>query len=311
MKLFTNNKSGFGACAKGMNIYLPFLCAIALLSFSGFADLSALLPEEAGHDFLNNAGTVSYCQSKATNTSKGYIEKVSIETINNTSGNNGGYKDYTNLSANLQRGATYTIELTPGFVSGAAYFEYWTFYIDYNHDGIFEPGEMVEGRHSAIRINKSFTVPAGALAGNTRMRIQMQEGSQETDPCATYTYGEVEDYTVNITSSPSAANGSIKQDAEMNAVREEAPGTVTISPNPVAGASSRASYSLAKNGNVSLKVIDMNGTILRNISLGAQIAGKHDYLLNTASIGLHAGHYILVLEQDKQIIARSQFIVVH
>ncbi len=150
---------------------------------------------------LKNEAVNNYCVSKGTNTTRGYIGKVSMETINNASGNNGGYGNFTGMSATLVKADGYTIGLTPGFVQGAAYFEYWTVYIDYNQDGIFEPNEIVAKGHAAIRINKSFTIPATAKNGATRMRIQMQEGAQQTDPCAVYTYGEVEDYTVNIVTS--------------------------------------------------------------------------------------------------------------
>jgi len=143
----------------------------------------------------------NYCISNGSNTAHGHINKVSIETINNSSGNNGGYGNFTGMSANLEKTATYTIELTPGFVQGAAYFEYWTVYIDYNQDGIFEANEIVAKGHAAIRINKSFSIPSTATNGPTRMRIQMQEGAQQTDPCAIYTYGEVEDYTLTIVTS--------------------------------------------------------------------------------------------------------------
>jgi bacillolysin len=150
---------------------------------------------------LKNATANTYCTSKGNNTTRGYINKVSIETINNLSGNNGGYGDFTSQSVNLEKAATYSIELTPGFIQGAAYFEYWTVYIDYNHDGIFEANEIVAKGNAAIKIIKSFKIPTTAANGPTRMRIQMQEGAQKTDPCAIYTYGEVEDYTVNIATS--------------------------------------------------------------------------------------------------------------
>src|ERR1700722_7330999 len=94
---------------------LTLIIAISLLNFAGLA-----------------SGSPTYCTSRGTNTSHGYIKTVSIETINNTSGNNGGYGNFTNQSATLFAGTDYTIALTPGFVSGAAYFEYWTVYIDYN-----------------------------------------------------------------------------------------------------------------------------------------------------------------------------------
>jgi hypothetical protein len=174
----------------------------------------------------------TYCSSKGTNTTHGYIKKVSMETINNTSGNNGGYADFTGQSATLLGGATYTIELTPGFISGAAFFEYWTVYIDYNQNGVFDPDEIVAKGHNAIRINKSFTIPRTALKGATRMRIQMQEGSFETNPCATYTYGEVEDYTVVITGNAAL---SAETNSDFKNITEEITSTSNfrLYPNPV------------------------------------------------------------------------------
>jgi bacillolysin len=166
------------------------------------ADMMPAAKQSYTTKFLNTETTNNYCISKGTNTTRGYINKVSMETINNLSGNNGGYGNFTSQSANLDKTATYTIELTPGFVNGAAYFEYWTVYIDYNQNGIFEANEIVAKGHNAIRINKSFAIPSTATSGPTRMRIQMQEGAQETHPCATYTYGEVEDYTVVIMPPP-------------------------------------------------------------------------------------------------------------
>ncbi len=145
-----------------------------------------------------------YCASRGLSTLHGFISKVSMEAINNSSGNNNGYGNFTNLSTKLQKGADYTIELTPGFVNqpgGGIFFEYWSVYIDYNHDGVFGAGELVAHGNAAIRINKSFPVPISALNGPTRMRIQMQPGSEQTNPCSVYSYGEVEDYTVDLVTS--------------------------------------------------------------------------------------------------------------
>jgi PKD repeat protein len=47
----------------------------------------------------------------------------------------------------------------------------------------------------------NFTVPAAALTGTTRMRIRTKyNGNDCGDPCGTTTYGEVEDYSVNVIS---------------------------------------------------------------------------------------------------------------
>ncbi|MGH2565133.1 MAG: fibronectin type III domain-containing protein, partial [Ginsengibacter sp.] len=139
----------------------------------------------APSSFQTSGGTITYCASKGTTTYE-YINKVVLGSISNTSGNNSGYKDYTNLSTSLTAGNTYTITLTPGFAS-TKYAENWTVYIDYNQDGTLNStGETVlEVRSTKTgTATGSFKVPATAKNGSTRMRIQMHYGSYSTNPCA-------------------------------------------------------------------------------------------------------------------------------
>jgi hypothetical protein len=50
-------------------------------------------------------------------------------------------------------------------------------------------------------VSGSFTVPTTATLGSTRMRVIMRYNATPTTPCGTFDFGQVEDYTVNITSS--------------------------------------------------------------------------------------------------------------
>src|SRR5678809_1813047 len=106
-----------------------------------------------------------------------YISKVVLGTINNTSGSNGGYGNYTALSTSLAGSTANTITLTPGF-TGSAYREYWKVYIDYNKNGVFtDAGDNVASVNSTSAVSASFTVPTTALNGTTRMRVQMRYNS--------------------------------------------------------------------------------------------------------------------------------------
>jgi hypothetical protein len=128
-----------------------------------------------------------------------FIDNVNLGSINNTSGNNSGYADFTALSTTLIRGSTRTINLRTGFVSGV-YAEKWAVWIDYNRDGDFaDAGETVVTTTSsgAAAVAASFTVPAGAALGRTRMRVAMRFDATPL-PCGIYSYGEVEDYSVDI-----------------------------------------------------------------------------------------------------------------
>ncbi|RTY95986.1 M4 family metallopeptidase [Flavobacterium sp. GT3R68] len=143
------------------------------------------------------ASTVTYCVSKGNSVADEYIDYVNIGGIANTTGGNAGYGNFTNLVGNVPYGSN-TILFSAGF-SGAAYTEYWKIWIDYNKNGVFDTTELVVSGTSAVSTNltSTFTVPTTALAGTTRMRVSMKYSVAQT-ACETFSYGEVEDYTVNI-----------------------------------------------------------------------------------------------------------------
>jgi len=143
--------------------------------------------------------TPSYCSANGANTSYEYINRVQLNTINNTTtASAGGYGNFTNLSTTLITGTAYTVTLTPGF-SGSAYTEYFKVYIDYNKDMDFaDAGENVyTSAGTTAAVSGSFTVPSTALTGSTRMRVIMSDAAISSS-CGTVNYGEVEDYTVTI-----------------------------------------------------------------------------------------------------------------
>jgi len=67
----------------------------------------------------------------------------------------------------------------------------------FNHDNVFTSDEKVYSGSSNTNINASISVPAFAIKGPTRLRVNMAYGSPASE-CSTFSYGEVEDYTVNI-----------------------------------------------------------------------------------------------------------------
>ncbi|MEO7210401.1 MAG: M4 family metallopeptidase, partial [Chitinophagaceae bacterium] len=244
----------------------------------------------------------SYCTSTGTTTYE-YINKVILGSISNLSGDNGGYADFTAKSTNIISGHTYSFKGKAGF-HGTSYTEYWTVYIDYNHDGDFNDANETVANFtttSAAIVTKTFTVPSGVSNGATRMRVQMHYGSYSTDPCATLDYGDVEDYTVNI------SGGSF---SGFSSPKEETTNSILISPNPVTGTSANMTYKIAKDGNIQVKVLNMNGQVMQNIDLGSQFAGSHNYTLNSLN-KLASGTYMIVMEQDNQVVNRTRFVVTH
>jgi GEVED domain/Secretion system C-terminal sorting domain/Fibronectin type III domain len=133
-----------------------------------------------------------------------YIETVSLNTLNNTSGNNNGIADFTGpVVTSLEQGITYDITTTQGF-QGFNFGVWYTAYIDFNADGDFnDPFEKIMDSNEQLvdlSYTSNFPVPPTAVVGTTRLRVFVQNfAGIAADPCASFFNGEVEDYCVEIT----------------------------------------------------------------------------------------------------------------
>jgi Metallo-peptidase family M12/GEVED domain/Secretion system C-terminal sorting domain/Fibronectin type III domain len=131
-----------------------------------------------------------------------HISNAIIGNINNSSGNNGGYGNYDYLTLNTGIQDSVSVSLTPGY-TGSAYTEYFRVYIDYNKDGdYYDNNEMVFEGNGTTTVNGWFQIPiydadGNTAAGATTMRVVMKWGSYG-DPCGQNSFGETEDYAVNI-----------------------------------------------------------------------------------------------------------------
>lgn len=223
------------------------------------------------------SNTVTYCTSQGNNTNDEYIDRVQLGSINNLSGNNGGYADFTSISTSLTKGSSNTITITPRW-TGTVYREAYRVWIDYNQDGDFnDSGEQVysRSRTTASSVSGSFTVPTSALSGATRMRVSMKYNANPTS-CETFTYGEVEDYTVIISTS---VNQGITGGTGFNSSE------MSIYPNP-------AKHTL----NISL--VEANGKDYVIYNIMGQVVGKGIYTESLDVSSLQSGVYMLEVNTD-------------
>ena len=219
----------------------------------------------ASATFSTTSGTTTpvYCASSGASRAYEWIDLVKLGTINRVSGaETGGYIN-TGASTNLVRGAAQTINFSAGYAS-TAYAENWRVWIDYNRDGDFlDAGELVvsTSSSSAATLAASFTVPASASTGATRMRVSMSDAAQTS--CQAFSYGEVEDYTINIT----IAFAGIAQDVTQQANQvDDAELALNLFPNP-------ATDVLKFNVNAdvtSIKLYALNGAEVKEISINAE-----------------------------------------
>jgi hypothetical protein len=174
----------------------------------------------------------TYCASNATNSADSRINNVTFAGINNSSTTAcATYTNFTSLSANVLRSSSYTVSVTLG-TCGGDYTKYGKVFIDWNKDGDFtDAGETVAtstGISATAAFTATVTVPATASLGATRMRVVCVETSAASNvsSCGTYTYGETEDYTVNI------AAGSITRPQDNGSLVNTDKIEVLVYPNP-------------------------------------------------------------------------------
>ncbi|WP_298955343.1 GEVED domain-containing protein [uncultured Nonlabens sp.] len=144
---------------------------------------------------------VQYCAANGNSTNDEFISRVTFNTIDQAStAGTGGYTNFTSVSTTVSKGTSYNIAVTPRW-TGTLYNEGYAAWIDFNQDGDFDDaGELVwsAAASQTTPATGSISIPAGASSGTTRMRVAMRYNAIPSS-CGSFDYGEVEDYTVNIT----------------------------------------------------------------------------------------------------------------
>lgn len=238
------------------------------------------------------AAAVAYCSSYGSSTAKEYINRVQIGTINNLSGNNNGYGDFTSLSTSLIIGSTNAFVITPAW-SGAALNEAYRIWIDFNQDGDFnDSGELVfsKSKTKTTPLGGNLVIPTTALIGSTRMRVAMKYNALP-NPCEIFPYGEVEDYTLNISSGATARIASTNDVTTLKGTTinmEVAKLSFKLYPNPV---KEGIIYISDIDANSSYTIYNMMGTVVakgllenKEINVGQLVRGVYVLELNDGRV---------------------------
>ncbi|MEY2830258.1 MAG: hypothetical protein RIQ33_2116, partial [Bacteroidota bacterium] len=176
-----------------------------------------------------------YGTSSATSTGDEEIYNVSLScvgggTLNNSStcGTTGSttainglpasvlskYSNFTNLlPTELIIGKIINASVTIGRCNVGTFQSRFAVYIDYNRDGVFQTNERAYAQPtSAISTTSgttytfNFSIPNTALTGLTLLRVVEVEAISIPAATGNYTWGETEDYIVNITKSVNAGS---------------------------------------------------------------------------------------------------------
>ncbi len=246
--------------------------------------------------------TTSYCASKGNSVADEWIGTVKLAKgtttiFSNVSGANAGYGNFTATAYGVAKGSAYTLTVTKAW-KATQYNEGVAVWIDYNRDGDFlDAGEAI-GSFTASKTNPitaTFTVPTTAATGNTRMRVAMKYNGVPTS-CETFSYGEVEDYTLNL--------GGAAARAEENTVAETAkadnPFTYNIYPNPTNDVLNVSFEDVAENANV--RIVNLAGIEVYNRNVTST-----DRLFKVDVSQFTQGMYIITVT-DKTRTSTQKFI---
>lgn len=293
-----NGATSAGTVSSGTSMNLTGLTANTTYNFTVKAKDAAGNVSAASNTATfttKDVSVVEYCTSQGNNSSYEWIDRVSMGGVDNTTGNDGGYKDYTNLTMNVAQGAN-RLYVSAGFNS-SSYTEYWKAWIDYDKDGVFEDTEVVlsGSSSSAGDIYEDFTIPSN-VSGTTRLRVSMKYNSAQT-ACETFTYGEVEDYTVNISSGSSVTTiAGFATNINGEAIGNEESLDLLTYPNPAADFVQVKLASKAEK--IHYKLINTVGKVIKEGRLKSS---------NLDVSKLNTGMYILEINDGQKLLTTKLF----
>jgi hypothetical protein len=244
--------------------------------------------------FTTSGGTTTptYCASKGNSVADEWIASVRLARgttvlFTNTSGKNAGYGNFTATTYNAVRGSSHTITITPAWTS-TRYNEGYAVWVDYNRNGTFESTELVASNAATqtTPITKTFTIPTTATLGTVRMRVSMKYNGIPT-ACETFGYGEVEDYTLNITT------GAAREDVSNESSEASFNTEFNVYPNP-ASTDVNFTYNFATpTEEATISIYNMQGQEFGKQTL-KNLEGTVNHSINVSD--LKAGLYIVTLQ---------------
>ncbi|MBI1228453.1 MAG: T9SS type A sorting domain-containing protein [Bacteroidetes bacterium] len=194
-------------------------------SYSGLSAYSTSL--------MMTVSGLCYCSAGA-NSSDELISNVTFNNINNSSsGFNGGYQNFTAISTDVDLGGTYTFSASISPYYGGDAIIVW---IDFNQDGDFDDtGEQVLQVTSGNPSTGSITIPGTAVPGITRLRVRLHytPSGPNYSACGNSTYGQVEDYSINIVTATAPEKYWIGGTADWNVSTNWNPNGIPVSTDEV------------------------------------------------------------------------------
>ncbi|WP_106794828.1 GEVED domain-containing protein [Aquimarina sp. Aq78] len=256
-------------------------------------DAAGNVSGNATTSFTTTGTVVTYCSSASTNASEEFISNVQLNTINKSSDAQ-LYSDFTSISTDLNEGQTYTVTVVPTW-TGTTYSEAYAVWIDYNNNGDFnDTGELVWSKAASTNTSNSgsFTVPSGTSKTSVRMRVSMKYNGIPTS-CEAFTYGEVEDYTINL-----GTGVTVNNDVEaLRSFTQNSKRNIKMHPNP---ANSKLTIDILGGDFDEIIIFASTGAIIKKINPSV---GSHDIDVSQFTTGMYFVRFV-----SKRLAVTKRFI---
>ena len=200
--------------------------------------------------------TCSHCTSSGDMAYATSITRVILNDIDNVSGKDDPYSDYTNISTDVTINDSY--DLTVQVNTDGNYTVNTIVWIDWNQDCDFDDTNEQYDLGSATNTPDgptsdsplSITVPSDAILGSTKMRVSTR---YNTDPfsCMNNVDGEVEDYTINVVDDTASIDDFVFEG-------------FNLYPNPSNG-NFNLMFDTVSSDFVQLQLFDITGRLIREI----------------------------------------------
>jgi len=211
---------------------------------------------------------VEYCDVEISNSVEA-ITLVQIGTIENETPtpSDDGFENFESIQTDVEQGDTYEI-LFEGNTNGN-YTNYYTVFVDWNQNGYLnEAGEVFEigtitnstGTDDQQLIG-NIQIPVNAQLGLTKMRVIKNRDNSPINPCGSYEFGQIEDYSFNV-----IMNSQL--DCEIHFSEEVAPITYLN----FAGINNTSSAEATASGHELF--LDQEGIVIRGNAYGISLKGN-------------------------------------
>jgi len=191
----------------GSSIEYSFLTTADLFQIGSYELMvSTSLPGDANHtnDSIWTTVINSLCQPQTLCEQGVGIYALQLGSINNESGcSPDGYANFTSMVTNLTQGSSNDLTISTEY--GSVYVKAW---VDFNDNFVFEENEVVVNDYviasgqgpGSYTETMQLIIPADATLGEHLLRVKTNYNMPvPLDACESTTFGETEDYVVNVT----------------------------------------------------------------------------------------------------------------